>query len=296
MIRIGQKSVLGLGAAWLATMVVAYQVGDESRGAVSPERDAVRSQETSSSSGDARFALVSEFNETRRLGTENRFVRFAQTLGGDELARILPELTDKMSLSQVQSILKRLFEEVNPGPARRSARFELIGRWAQLDPQAALAHIADLSDPKMRHDLRLKGIEGWASQDPAAALEFALEADDELVEKSKEAVKAGFAETRDLDSAFKFISSLASDRNPDPGWTVAQGVEALYHNDDLAVIVWVERLAPGPVRDQAMIGMVGQWGLHDPESAAEWIEEHADPEIIDRIRGLIKSPSSRFGK
>jgi len=281
MIRVGQKWVLGMGVAWLGTLVVAYQMGGESRVAGTSERDPVRSQEAFLSKGGSGSASLSEFNETRRLGTENRFVSFAQTLGGDELARILPELTDKMSLLQVQSILKRLFEEVNPGPARRIARFELIGRWAQLDPEAALAHIADLSDPKMRHDLRLKGIEGWASQEPAAALEFALEAEVELVAKSKEAVKAGFAKTRDLDSAFKFITSLGSDANPAPGWTVAQGVEALYQNDDQAVILWVERLPPGEVREQAVVGMVNQWARHDPESASQWVEEHADPATLD---------------
>lgn len=278
-----------MGVAWLATLVGAYQIGGGSRAAVIPERDPVSSQKASLASGDAGSAWQSEFNEARRLGTENRFVRFAQTIGGDELARILPELTDKMSLSQVQSILKRIFEEVNPGPARRIARFELIGRWAQLDPEAALGHIADLSDPKMRHDLRLKGIEGWASMEPAAALEFALEADEELVAKSKDAVKAGFAKTRDLDSAFKFITSLASEANPDPGWTVAQGVEALYQNDDQAVVLWVERLPPGEVREEAVVGMVKPWARHDPEAASQWVEEQADPANLDGIRALLKS-------
>jgi hypothetical protein len=217
----------------------------------------------------------------RKVNTVGRFISFTRRLSRDELLRLLPEVSEKMNLAEVREALARL-QDMRPGPGRRLATFELIGRWAQLDPEAALAHIADLSDPKMRHDLRLKGIEGWASQEPAAALEFALEAEVELVAKSKEEVKAGFAKTRDLDSAFKFITSLASDANPAPGWTVAQGVEALYQNDDQAVILWVERLPPGEVREQAVVGMVNQWARHDPDSASQWVEEHADPATLDR--------------
>ena len=70
---------------------------------------------------------------------------------------------------------------------------------------------------------------------------------------------------------------------------MAQGVEALYQNDDQAVILWVERLPPGEVREQALLGMAQEWSRHDPESASQWVEEHAAPANLDQIRALIKS-------
>jgi hypothetical protein len=70
---------------------------------------------------------------------------------------------------------------------------------------------------------------------------------------------------------------------------VAQGVEALYQNDDQAVILWVERLPPGEVREEAVVGMVKPWARHDPEAASQWVEEQADPANLDGIRALLKS-------
>jgi hypothetical protein len=220
--------------------------------------------------------LEKEFNETRRIGTQNRFISFSQTLGGDELARLLPEITDKMSLAQVQSTLQRLMAEVDPGPNRRIARFELLRRWAQLNSRAAFDYIAELDDPKMRHDLRLKAIEGWASIDPTAALEFALETEEALLAKSQEAAWTGFAATRDMDAAFRFVSTLATDSSPDDSWTVAMAVGTLYHNDDLAVTAWVEDLPPGKLRDEALEGMSAEWGKYDPAAAAIWYEEQVN--------------------
>jgi len=276
-----------LGAAWLATLFVAYQIGERGRSPTSSLSNQASNQ-GSLLPGERAGSRGRDFNETRRIGAENRFVIFSQTLGGDELARILPEITDKMDLGQVQATLKRLFEEVDPGPSRRIARFELMGRWAQLDSAAAFDHIAELNDPKMRHDLRLKGIEGWASVAPAAALAYAREAEDELVAKSMAAAWAGFSTARDLESAFEFVPTLASEPSPGGVWTVSNAVEALYHNDDIAVISWIQGLAPGPVREQAVRGLVGQWARHDPESAAEWVEDHVDPEDLNPIRELIQ--------
>lgn len=272
MIRIGRNSIVALVVVWVASMFVAFQVGEGQRAAHSePWEDLNPEQTRGLSSGG--IEIADYFNETRRRGAQSRFLVFAQTLGGDELSRILPEITDKMSLDQVQSTLRRLFEEVEPGPSRRTARFELIRRWAQLEPEAALGHVGDLDDPKMRHDLRLKGLEGWASIDPAAALEFARDSESELIALSKEAVWTGFAATRDLDLAFAFVETLAEKgegAGADKAWTVSKAVEALFHNDDLAVIRWVEKLEPGALREQAVSGLIEQWTLHDPEAAREW--------------------------
>lgn len=282
--RLSNLVLLSAGVLWIGSVVAAYQAGTHQQEAPSPSTNAPTLSSTKLSGVVERAA---DFNDTRSRGTENRFLNFASTLGGDQLNRILPEVSDKMTLSQVESTLARLLGEVSPGPGRRTARFELIRRWSQLDPEGALEHITALDDPKMRHDLRLKGIEGWASVDPLHALNYALESDDELLAKSTTAVRQGFATMRNLDAAFAFLPHLASNESPDESWTVTTAVEALYLNDDFAVTLWLERLSAGAVRDQALPAIVAQWARHDPEEADKWVAKHADPEELPRLRKLF---------
>ena len=264
-----------LAVIWFASMVVAFQLG----GTTAPkEKNSSSAPGASTPEAGPRITESPPgklpWNETRVRAVGNRFITFTETLDGDELARILPEITDKMSLAQVRATLTRLVENVDPGPTRRIARIELIRRWAQLDPKDSFAHIEQLDDPKMRHDLRLKGVEGWASVDPEGALVYALDADPELKSNLKKSVELGFATTRELDTAFAFLSTLASEDSPDPTWSVDEAVKALYRNDDLAVIHWIEGMKPSSLRDRALRSMLAQWTQHDPDAAAEWSAQH----------------------
>lgn len=283
MVRLSNPVLLGMGTLWVGSVLVAYQVGTRQEEA--PSLLDPNSPQTIKLRGTVERAR--DFNDTRSKGVEHRFIDFASTLGGDQLSRLLPEISDKMTLAQVESTLARLLTDVPPGPGRRAARFELIRRWSQLDPESALGHIEALDDPKMRHDLRLKGIEGWASVDPLHALQYALESDDDLVANSKDAVRQGFATMRDLEAAFAFLPHLVSEESPDKSWTVASAVESLFLNDDFALTLWLERLPSGPVREQVLPAFVNQWAQHDPVEASKWVTKHAKSEELSRIRELL---------
>ncbi len=272
---------------WIATLVVAVHLGSRSSTSATSPPNAPSPRPTSESETTPRF------NRTQQRDAVNRLLTFTRELGGDELARILPEITDKMIVSQVRQTMDRLEEEIDPSPARRLAQAELIGRWAQLDPESTLAHIEALNDPKARHDFRLRAIEGWASIDPAAALEhvklMALaeeEIQDELGRTAEDAVWAGLTKPRDFRAVLEFVPTLLeTDGNV---WSVPAAARELFKRDDRAIIRWIENLEEGFLRDQAAMGVLAEWRRHDPEAADKWEQKLGGAEMGSDTSGKFE--------
>ena len=273
--------------AWLASCIVAFQFGKGGNSKPSgepvpqnPEPNLRKSAIAANSKG--------QFNDTQRLGTENRFVAFTKELGGDTLARLLPEMTEKMDEEQVREVLRRVIDEVEPGPSRMTAQFELIGRWAQLDPDTAFDYIDAMTDPKMRHDVKRKAIETWAATDPGAALEY-LDSAKELPAAPMEAFWSGIGTSRDVRIALQFVPELLGDTN-DRG--VSKALRALYQNDDKAVTLWAQNLPEGGLRDQAILGIAEEWALHDAEAAKTWVAKYAAPSNLDLALERVAASSA----
>ncbi len=280
--KINLRNGAAIGGIWLATCAAAYFFG-RSFEATSNNRTDLTPENTVAEQGPAGSHY--EFREATsaipKVSAVGRFLSFTRRLGEDELARLLPELTENMDADDVREAMERLLAEIRPGPAQRIARFELIDRWAQLDAMAAFAHIDAMEDSKLRNDLKKRAIKGWASVDPAKAHSWvSSQAADSLPKNALRSVWEGIAKSKDLSTTLAFIPSLGAGSNgysePYEIWDIYMTLHPLYAKDPKTVTAWVETLPAGEVRTRAFHSVVDQWARHDPPAVKEWIEEQAD--------------------
>ena len=261
---------------WIASCVIAYQLG---RRGSSPGTPVVTGDSGAVQTGGAASGRKLTH---RQRATADRLVEFVQTLDGDQLDRLLPEMVAGMDSRQVENMLGRIATEVPNGPRRRLARLELLEQWGRLDAGAAFDHISGLDDPKMRHDLKWRVIEGVASVDPRTALAAvdAIQSDavapgPEWAQEEPAAIMwRGLAASRDPEAALNVIADLheapLASRNGPP-LDAASAITAVFENHPQKVIEWVESLPPGELRDRATAGLMDSWSEHDPDSAQLWL-------------------------
>ena len=212
------------------------------------------------------------------IGAVGRLLSFARHLSTEELERLLPEITENMTEAEVREALRRLLDEVEPGPARRLARLELVDRWGQLDAMAAMLEIEGLDEPALRDSLKKRVIHGWASVDPRAAHHW-IQGAQNLPPEAIQSIWRGIAHTKDLPGALAFIQELGPGTNqysePYEKWDAYMVLHDHYRKDPETVTKWVESLPPGQLRSRTLLSTVDQWARHDPQAALAWADEHA---------------------
>lgn len=279
-----------LGVVWLLTGVCAFLLGygksdriDRSQGEKHGDPNSSDGRRSSAAADAAKDSSKSR-RAHRKANTVGRFISVTRRLSDDELVRLLPEITEKMSLAEVLEAFARL-EKVRAGPGRRLAKLELINRYGQLDAQGAFKQIEAMAEaePELRIELVYQAVKGWASVDPAKAHAHVLNTKGSNKE-SLRAVWEGLAKTNDLAKTLAYITELGPGSNgysqPYEIWDVYMTLHELFAKDDKTVIAWVEELPPGETRDRSFHSIVDQLARHDPVAAKEWIDEQAAPSNI----------------
>ncbi len=160
-------------------------------------------------------------------------------------------------------------------------------------PVSSPAPSADVAvSPRLQLERRCLAL---AEQDPLAAMELALKnnltADDPGLLTSLMMQWA----SRDFDAAYAWT------KTQEPGvWRDNIRAHLAYlraQTDPLAAArLVVTDISPGPARDEAMISILHQWALRDPEAAKAWADSFSDDKLKTRalaeIQGLKTHGSS----
>lgn len=269
---------------WLLSLWIAFALG-QSR--VPTEEVLADSAFDQQGQAELRSAGSSKDGDTHTRGNSHtvaRFIASTRNLRIDELARLLPEITEKMEIEDVHAAFARL-AKLRPSAARRVAMLQLMDRFGQLQGAEALTHLEQMADlePQFHKDMAHHAIKGWTSVDPSAAHAH-LMGSPEFDKVALQAVWEGMAKSHDLEKTLAFIEELGPGSNqyshPYEIWDIYMTLHELFRKNDRAVISWVESLPPGETRNRAFHSIVDQLARHDPEAAKEWIEKEADPSNI----------------
>lgn len=277
-------------AVWGLTATAAYLVGrghrktgDPAGVASNPGNRATPLSAMGSAPGfesesGAAAALRSASSSSGSRNPVHSLLTFAE-LGRDTvLPMSLREIASTMNLEQIQTALGAL-GELDPSPSQERAFKEVIGRWAELEPNNAFAFAGDIDEPKKRHDLKLKVLQSWGEHDPAGALAFLGENPDSSIARYAEgAVFDGLAKG-DIQVALAFFESINEKDTPYGGATYS-AVRDLFERNDRKVIAWAEGLPAGEVRGRAIDGVIDQWARYDPVAAKAWMEKNATGEAL----------------
>lgn len=155
------------------------------------------------------------------------------------------------------------------------------------DPVGALAAAARLPEPE-RHHIAETAIALVARTDPASALEA-----------------AALFQVFENDGRAEHIIQLWTESEPAAAlaWVTAQPPSLM--RDRLAArVIWVhaqhdpvaaaalapELLAPSPIRDQALLGIVRHWARRDPLAAVAWVAAWENHALRTRAVDVLAQP------
>lgn len=287
---------------WCLLGVMAFLAGRASVQPVPPDAgEPTRNKRELSGRADTRpRAELSRLNRGRTAGvrgessaaTVEDFLAEADPLLANELlAELLLELNPSRASALFESLLDRNRHREQPdaqlsllltawgrldGPAAAGAVAELVtdsglrgaalesimSGWSHTDPEGAMAHLAEVSDPWERGVLRKGLVRGLATVDPGAAMDFAtrsMGADASVAERRWR----GFALGLDV----REITAVQLDRG------------------SLRAAQWAAGLPDGPAKAIAFEQVAEALVRGDPLEAARWVELHGgDAHATEAVR------------
>jgi hypothetical protein len=163
---------------------------------------------------------------------------------------------------------------------------EAYSRWAQLQPDAAAAAAADLTDPAMRSRALHGVVGGWTEADPAAATRF--------VQQLPPGSDNTALLSQSLERWTKVDLKGASDwiNNHEAGEAMDAGVAAVATRDYLppdVAVSWAESVVNPALRSQTLTSVLRSWATTDLTAAQHFFDTTRDLQPDDRkeIAALI---------
>ena len=182
-----------------------------------------------------------------------------------------------------------------PGPLASPAALPTASTSAHaparpVESAAPLASAAPLLSPDKGADNRLllaRRCLALAERDPLAAMEMALANQLQKVDSGLLTGLIGQWATHDFDGAHAWIKTqeIGDWRNDMLGRLAYLRAQT----DPLAAArLAVADISPGPARDEAMISVLHQWALRDPETARAWADSFRDDTLKTRALAEIQ--------
>ena len=295
------KPALTIAALWLATLAIAYWLGSKRDGQeidlaqpsggrpseMNPANGYRGLTDTSHGDGSRPLSSTSAGGGARRGGSERILHLLSGASGADLRRSEFRDLAEGLSLEEVVGIIDQI-AGMDPGPAQRSAYTEVLARWAQLDPGAALDHVGNIEAPGLRREATINVLRHWAAANPAAALDFAANnPNSDLPGGSIAAVFRGIGHSPDTSAALDFLATLDGSGHD----KYAEGaIRELFERNDVEVIEWTRSLPEGALRDRSIHALVDQWARYDPMAAKAWLEVNtSDSNRVGALAALGES-------
>lgn len=166
--------------------------------------------------------------------------------------------------------------------ARENAVRDLAGEWAKQSPLAAERWARSLDDPADRERALTHVCLEVAAQDPREALRIAQE--NELHQGMVESTAARWA-AADFDAAFAWVEAMPHGESRDRLLSRFIQGHATKAPAEAAEMLSKSALCATP-HEEAVIAIVHQWLLKDPEAVGQWVDRF--PEGSVRARALAE--------
>ncbi len=239
----------------------------------------------------------------------------AESDKGDRFRKLL-DIVKKLDASQIAGAME--FAGTLEGRERDMMQRLVTGRWAALDPMAAIAFAKQNPDKNASAEFLRAAIFGWSNANPTGALSYIQSLPAGADRSQNLQIAMSMWARNDPQAAANYITSLpAADQagavsriagswagsNPNAAlqWAGSltdeavkgkayQGVMYTWAREDAAsASTWLQSLPQGAARDQAVIGFTQVVGGRDPQSAVTWAQTITDPQVrtanLEQIAG-----------
>lgn len=175
----------------------------------------------------------------------------------------------------------RIAESIEPEDGRDQILLRVAQGWGSRDVSAALAWASGLSDEGERHDALVEISLEAANRDPSAAADIALE----------------YGLDGESPSILPLLCQIWAEDNIRGvlSWS-EKHAERLPHDEVVARIAFVQaqtepaeaarlvamQIEPGTVQDEAVMAVLHQWALRDPDEPLRWVERFSDGPLKER--------------
>jgi hypothetical protein len=164
--------------------------------------------------------------------------------------------------------------------------------WAASEPDAAAAWAEELTDPAQRLEALQAVCFKVAEKDPAAALALAekLALEEPVVIENLVAQWAA----ADAYAALDWVEHRPPGEARDA--LISRVAFALAASEPHEAVRLVqEGMPPGPAQQEAAASVVHQWRLRDPAAAADWVDRLAPGPLRERARRELAAPGQKEG-
>lgn len=143
-----------------------------------------------------------------------------------------------------------------------------------LDPQAAAAWVAEVTDPALRDSAYQKVARRWAESDVPAAREWAAGLADTAARASASEGVAWTWAQRDSKAAYEWAAAIPEPAIRDQVFVKLAKLLAVQQPQE--AVLWALQFPEGPAREQALHYAIFQWAAKDLTAAAEWSAKLTD--------------------
>lgn len=184
------------------------------------------------------------------------------------------------------------FAATGTGEAGSSWLTTAYSKWAEHQPQAALAQVRQLTNPYQQQAAMDAIISGWAPTDPKGMAEYAMQSLPQGYERSlaiSEALR--FWAVRDTAGAQDWMNHYDPSPELDMGEAaVATLPEAM--QQPLVALGWAESITDPDLRSRTEASVVETWAARDPAAAMRYAKNSPGLNSNDRTALLAKFNSS----
>lgn len=157
------------------------------------------------------------------------------------------------------------------GPGKQNMQYNLLRRWAELNPQAAIHYVETMKDHEQRDSFYSTIAYAWGAKDFNAAKTWAMTLADRRIKNfALQGILSSLVET-DPDQALQLALTLPKSNSGYYGYGYSI-FQALSAQNPVTAAQKATALPPGEFREQAMRIVATQWAKVDLDAARHWAE------------------------
>jgi len=181
-------------------------------------------------------------------------------------------------------------EHMDDPTARGAIEADLLARFAESDPRAALDTLANLPLGQRTMDLYRVVFQGWAQKDISNAAAAAMNMPASQARETAIGTVASAWGRRDPASALAWANAFPTGNTRTTA--VAAAVAAWSGTDPVAAAAYFDNLPAGPMRNKLVATLAANWAAQDPKAALAWVNRVANGQVQDvAVAGILAKMS-----
>ncbi len=191
-----------------------------------------------------------------------------------------PRVQQAMSTDDIKAALSGVVQGMPWSPEAERMVQQLVGRWGQVEPAAALAYAMQLDTRRTRDSSIGRVLDDWAKRDPSAAYDWFAGHYGDSAKFLGSQIPSLFRQMAAADPAWA-VSKVSDLGSADLKSAALKSIFSKYVNqgggNDMTALY--NRLPPGDDRRAGAGAIVQLWTPYQPERAAEWVRSIPDADL-----------------